>query len=83
MATVVFLRRITRQDHELPLTKNTVVHKCDVLEVTGVQKDVEKLVKHLGYPERPTVITDLVIVGLGCVLGTLIGVIVVPLWECR
>lgn len=39
---------------------------------------VEKLVKHLGYPERPTVMTDLVIVGLGCVLGTLIGLIMVP-----
>jgi putative transport protein len=73
-----FLRRITRQGHELPLTKNTVVHKCDVLQVAGAQKDVEKLVKHLGYPERPTVITDLVIVGLGCVLGTLLGLIVVP-----
>lgn len=73
-----FLRKITRQGHELPLTKNTVVHKCDVLEVAGTQKDVEKLVKHLGYPERPTVMTDLVIVGLGCVLGTLIGLIMVP-----
>ncbi|MCK4388277.1 MAG: aspartate-alanine antiporter [Dehalococcoidia bacterium] len=73
-----FLRKITRQGHELPLTKNTVVHKCDVLEVAGTQKDIEKLVKHLGYPERPTVMTDLVIVGLGCVLGTLIGLIMVP-----
>jgi len=73
-----FLRKITRQGHELPLTKNTVVHKCDVLEVAGTQKDVEKLVKHLGYPERPTVMTDLIIVGLGCVLGTLIGLIMVP-----
>ena len=73
-----FLRKITRQGHELPLTKNTVVHKCDVLEVAGAQKDVEKLVKYVGYPERPTVITDLVMVGLGCVLGTLIGLIMVP-----
>jgi len=72
-----FLRKITRQGHELPLTKNTVVHKCDVLEVAGTQKDIEKLVKHLGYPERPTVMTDLVIVGLGCVLGTLIGLAMV------
>lgn len=76
-----FLRKITRQGHELPLTKNTVVHKCDVLEVAGTQKDVEKLVKHLGYPERPTTMTDLVIVGLGCVLGTLIGLIMVPVMR--
>jgi len=38
-----FLRKITRQGHKLPLTKNTVVHKCDVLQVAGTQKDVEKI----------------------------------------
>jgi len=73
-----FLRKITRQGHELPLTRNTVVHKSDVLQVAGAQTDVERFVKHLGYPERPTVVTDLVMVGLGCVLGTLIGLIMVP-----
>ncbi len=73
-----FLRKITRQGHELPLTRNTVVHKNDILQVAGGQKDVERFVKHVGYPERPTVVTDLVMVGLGCVLGTLIGLIMVP-----
>jgi len=74
-----FLRKISRQGHELPLARNMVVQKCDVLNVTGAQKDVEKLVKYLGYPERPTVTTDLIMVGLGCVLGTLIGLIAVPI----
>lgn len=74
-----FLRKIARQGHELPLTKNTIIHTCDVLEVAGSQKDVDGLVKYLGYPERPTVMTDLVMVGLGCVLGTLLGLIMVPI----
>jgi putative transport protein len=74
-----FLRRITRQGHELPLNRNLVVEKCDVIQVAGAQKDVEKLVQFLGYPERPTVATDLVFVGLGCVLGTLLGMLMVPL----
>jgi len=73
-----FLRKITRQGHELPLTRNTVVHKSDILQVAGAQKDVERFVKHLGYPERPTVVTDLVMVGLGCALGALIGLIMIP-----
>ena len=73
-----FLRKITRQGHELPLTRNTVVHKSDILQVAGAQKDVEKFVTYLGYPERPTVVTDLVMMGLGCVLGALIGLIVIP-----
>ena len=72
-----FLRKITRQGHELPLISGTIVHKCDVLSVTGTQKDVEKFVAYLGYPERPTVTTDLIMVGIGCVLGTLIGLLAV------
>ncbi len=74
-----FLRRITRQGHELPLTRDLVVQKCDVLQVAGARNDVEKLVHYLGYPERPTVATDLIFVGVGCVLGTLLGLLAVPL----
>jgi putative transport protein len=55
-----------------------MVHKCDVLLVTGAQQDVEKLVTYLGYPERPTTATDLIFVGLGCVFGTLLGLLAVP-----
>ena len=73
-----FLRKITRQGHELPVTQSTIVHKCDVLQVAGAQQDVEKFVKYLGYPERPTALTDLVMVGIGCVVGTFVGLIMVP-----
>lgn len=73
----IFLRRITRQGHELPLARGTVVDKCDLLQVAGAERDVERLVKYLGYPERPTIITDLVVVGLGIVLGTLLGLLAV------
>ena len=73
----VFLRRLTRMGQELPLTRNTVIHKYDVLQVAGSQKDIENFTKYLGYPERPTVATDLIMVGLGCVLGTLIGLLAV------
>ena len=72
-----FLRRITRQGHELPITKNTEVNKCDVLHVAGAKDDVEKFIKDAGYPERPAVTTDLVMVGIGCVLGVLIGLLAV------
>lgn len=73
-----FLRKISRQGHEIPITRNTVVRKCDVLRITGTQKDVEKVVESLGYPERPTAMTDLIMVGIGCVLGTLLGLIAIP-----
>ncbi len=74
-----FLRKITRQGHEIPLARDTVVHKCDILHVAGAEKDVERFVADLGYPERQTVATDMVIVGVGCVLGTLLGLAAVPI----
>jgi putative transport protein len=75
----VFLRKITRQGHELPLTRDTVVHKCDVLTVAGARKEIEAFINYLGYPERSTSATDLIMVGVGCVVGTLIGLITVPI----
>ncbi len=75
-----FLRKITRQGQELPLAKDIVIHKCDVLQITGAKKDVERMVKALGYPERYTMTTDMIMVGLGCVLGTLLGLVAVPVF---
>ncbi len=74
-----FLRRITRQGHELPLTRGTVVEKCDVLQVAGAAEDVEHFVKHVGFAERSSVTSDLVFMGFGIVVGTLLGLIAVPL----
>jgi putative transport protein len=73
-----FLRKIKRQEHELPLTRDTVVHRCDILRVAGARSEVEKFVKNVGYPERATSATDLVLVGLACAVGTLIGLIAIP-----
>jgi putative transport protein len=74
-----FLRRLTRQGHELPLTAGTTVAKCDLLTLTGARNDLEKYAAYLGYVERPTNTTDLIMVGLACALGSLLGLIVVPL----
>lgn len=74
----VYLRRITRQGREIPITMDTVVEKCDVIQLVGAKETVEQAAKDLGYAERPTSATDLMMVGIGCVIGTLIGMIVIP-----
>jgi len=74
----LFLRRIMRQGHELPIVRDTVVQKCDVLQVIGEKSDVERAAKSLGYPERPTAVTDLVMVGAGCMCGTFLGLVAIP-----
>jgi len=75
----IFLRRITRAGHEIPLARNLVLKRGDVLQIAGTQGEVEKAVKLLGYAERPTNTTDLVMVGWGCVLGILLGLISIPI----
>ncbi|MBU0686848.1 MAG: aspartate-alanine antiporter [Candidatus Margulisbacteria bacterium] len=72
-----FLRRLKRQEHELPLTRDTEINKCDILTIVGAREDVEKYIKYLGYVERPTSTTDLIMVALGCVVGSLIGLITI------
>ena len=74
----VFLRKITRQGSELPILSGTVINKCDIMQLVGEKNDVERVAKVIGYAERPTAATDLIMVGAGCVLGTLIGLFVLP-----
>jgi putative transport protein len=75
----IFLTRMTRQGREIPLLEDTVINKRDILRLVGSKADVERAAQMLGYAERPTVVTDLVMVGIGCVLGTLAGMIVIPI----
>ncbi len=74
----LYLRRMTRQGREIPITRDTVIQKCDVIRLVGAKDTVEKAARDIGYPERSTSATDLLMVGIGCVVGTLIGMIVIP-----
>lgn len=69
----VFLKSITRMDHELPLLPETEVAEGDIVQVQGPRPIVEAIIPHIGYPERTTPETDMVTVGLGIVVGALIG----------
>ncbi|MFH1951248.1 MAG: aspartate-alanine antiporter [Pseudomonadota bacterium] len=72
-----FIRNVTRQGHELPLAPKLRVHRGDIISVIGARKDVEMLVTAIGYPERRTQITDLVTVGIGIIVGTLVGLLAI------
>jgi len=72
-----FIRSVTRQGHELPLAPKLTVHRGDILSVIGARKDVETLVAAVGFPERRTQITDLVTVGIGIIVGTLVGLLAI------
>ena len=74
-----FVRHVLRQGHELPFALDMKLYRGDVLQVMGDRQNVEALAKAIGYPERQTDVTDLVTVGVGVVLGTLLGLIAVPI----
>ena len=71
----VFLRKLVRVGQPMPFTTETRVDRGDVLNLIGARPDVERAAKNLGYPDRPTVTTDMVFVGLGIFIGGLVGLL--------
>jgi putative transport protein len=76
----VFLRTLTRAGQEIPISSGTSIDRGDVLCLIGTRPEVERAVKELGYPDRPTTATDMIFVGTGIVLGGLVGLLSVTVW---
>jgi putative transport protein len=70
----IHLRRITRQGRTLPRLPNTRVARGDVLELVGQPGDVERVAQFVGFPDRPSEKSDLIFLGIACVVGVIVGV---------
>lgn len=70
----VFVERLTRAGIAIPWTPDTEIHRGDELLMTGLQPEVERAGKEIGFIERTTPQTDMIFVSLGIVLGGLIGI---------
>jgi putative transport protein len=75
----VFLRKLVRVGQPMPFTPETRIDRGDVLSLVGARPDVERAARMLGYADRPTVMTDMIFVGLGIFLGGLVGLLSVTL----
>lgn len=73
MGRGVFLTRITRMQHRVPVLPSTVLARGDVLTLSGPDEAVARVVPELGYPVIPTLRTDFVFLGIGILLGMLLG----------
>src|SRR5262249_32174935 len=73
----VFLRKLVRADVEMPFTLNTTIDRGDVVQIIGATRDVERVAKALGYPDRPTDATDVFFMGLGIAIGAMIGALAI------
>jgi putative transport protein len=71
----VFLKKLTRVGEPMPFSLATQVERGDVMTLVGATRDVDRAAKNLGYADRQTVMTDMIFVGLGIVLGGLVGLL--------
>ncbi|RFS19521.1 aspartate-alanine antiporter [Chitinophaga silvatica] len=69
----VSMRKLTRAGVEIPLNAGTILRKGDMIELVGIQVELEKAINVLGFKERGGVETDIIYLALGIVLGTLFG----------
>ncbi|ALM84060.1 aspartate-alanine antiporter [Bordetella sp. N] len=72
----VFLRKVVRGGHEMPVNWGLKLDRGDHLFIVGAKRDVERVVDKLGYADRQTDQTDMVFVGFGIVIGGLLGSLV-------
>ncbi|HEX3443121.1 MAG TPA: aspartate-alanine antiporter [Chthoniobacterales bacterium] len=71
----VFLRSLLRGGHQLPFNPGTRISRGDVLRISGSQRDVERVAKFVGYPIRPSNVSDVTLVGIGIFLGAIVGLL--------
>src|SRR5438445_9250195 len=75
----VFLKKLTRVGEPMPFYPATRIERGDVMTLVGATRDVERAAKNLGYADRQTVMTDMIFVGLGIVLGGLVGLLTITI----
>jgi putative transport protein len=75
----VFLRKLTRAGHEIPIGAITSIDRGDVLRLIGTKAEVDRAANELGYADRLTPETDMVFVGTGIVLGGFVGLLSVTI----
>ncbi len=71
----VFVRALIRGGHEFPFNTGTKISKGDILRVSGSQRDVERVAKWIGYPIRPSNVSDMTLIGIGIFFGAIVGLL--------
>ena len=77
----VFLNSIRRGSAavNIPVLPQTKLNRGDILHVVGTTANIERFVKAVGFADRPTTITNMVLVGFAILVGGLIGAAVLPI----
>lgn len=76
----VYLNAIRRGNAglEVPVLAQTELHRGDIVRITGTKTHTDRVVEALGYADRPTSVTNMVLVGFGICIGGLLGSLILP-----
>ncbi|ASR35885.1 aspartate-alanine antiporter [Prauserella marina] len=76
----VYLTGIQRGDNDLPVARETELHRGDVVTLVGTRAKVDRIVKDFGAKIRNDT-ADYVYIGLGLSVGVLLGAITVRIGD--
>jgi putative transport protein len=71
----VFLRALTRQGQDVPVTPGTRIYVGDVMTLVAVAKDLNRLLPQVGQPLRSVDQTDIAFLCGGLAIGLLVGLL--------
>ncbi|MFT9253348.1 MAG: aspartate-alanine antiporter [Acetobacter okinawensis] len=64
---------------DIPVLSQTAINRGDIINITGSRRHVADVIKNVGYADRPTNVTSMVLVGGGIFVGGLLGSLVLPI----
>ncbi len=77
----VTIHKVVRNDIPIPMRRQVILEKGDVVTLMGLPEHVAEAVPEIGYSDRSTYESDMVFIGLGIAIGCLIGAIVIKCGE--
>ena len=75
----ISIKAIDRGGVAIPVLAKTMLEPGDTLTIVGLPQDVNSAAPQMGYVDRPTTKSNLILVGLGIFIGCIIGVLSVKI----
>ncbi len=69
----VYISKITRMGHDIPVLHNTEIHAGDEVSIVGHKDDLNRVAKQAGYVPPAASVTNFIALGFGIAIGYLIG----------
>lgn len=73
----ISIKSISRSGVNIPVYAKTELQAGDTVTLIGIDREVNDAAPHIGYADRPTTSSDMILVGLGIFFGCLVGVLTI------